>query len=134
MDAMAAEIERRGGQVTLGARVLRIGVAGHRVTGVDVDTANGRIALTAPAVVAGLPPAMVARLVEPAPPPELVPDLPPRAAVVVAVAVDRDRVTDEPWIQIDDPDVPFARMYEVKNWSARLVPAGRTVLDRKSVV
>ena len=128
MDAMAAEVERLGGRVMLGARVLRVGVADGRVTGVDVDTPSGPITMTAPTVVAGLPPALVAGLVDPAPPPALVPDLPPRAAVVVAVALDRDRVSDDPWIQIDDPDVPFARMYEVKNWSARLVPPGRAVL------
>ena len=128
MDAMAAEIGRLGGRVMLGARVLRVGVGGGRVTGVDVDTPGGPLTLTAPTVVAGLPPALVAGMVDPPPPPGLVPDLPPRAAVVVAVALERDRVSDDPWIQIDDPDVPFARMYEVGNWSARLVPPGRTVL------
>jgi hypothetical protein len=37
-------------------------------------------------------------------------------------------VTEHAWIQIDDPRVPFARMFETKNWSARLVPPGQTVI------
>ena len=42
--------------------------------------------------------------------------------------IDKPRLTDEAWIQIDHPRVPFARMFEVKNWSNRLVPPGRTVI------
>lgn len=128
MDAMAAEVARMGGELLLGTRVRALRVDGGRVGGVDVDTPNGPATLGAPLVVAGLPPAYVAKLVAPAAPPEAVPDLPPRGAVVVVVGVDRDRLTEDPWIQIDDPDVPFARMYEPKNWSARLVPPGRTVV------
>ena len=128
MDAMAVEIQRRGGDVMLATRVRALRVGDGRVTGVDVEGTTGALTLTAPAVVAGLPPAVVAGLADPAPPAAVVPELPARAAVIVAVAVERDRVTEEPWIQIDDPDVPFARMYEAKNWSARLAPPGRTVL------
>jgi hypothetical protein len=128
MDAMAAEVERRGGELLLSSRVRAIRVDGGQVAGVEVDAPDGPLTLTAPVVVAGLPPAYVAKLVEPAAPPEATPDLPPRAAVIVVVAVHRDRLTEEPWIQVDDPDVPFARMYEPRNWSARLVPPGRTVI------
>jgi protoporphyrinogen oxidase len=128
MDAMAAELVRLGGELLLGTRVRGVRVDGGRVSGVDVDTPSGPATLAAPLIVAGLPPAYVAKLVEPAAPRAAVPDLPPRAAVVVVVEVDRDRLTEEPWIQVDDPDVPFARMYEPKNWSARLVPPGRTVV------
>jgi protoporphyrinogen oxidase len=128
MDAMAAEVERLGGELLLETRVRAVRVEAGRVSAVEADTPSGPTKLGAPLVVAGLPPAYLAKLFEPSAPPDAVPDLPPRAAIVVAVAVDRDRLTEEPWIQVDDPDVPFARMYEPKNWSARLVPPGRTVV------
>ncbi len=128
MDAMAAEVVRLGGELLLETRVRAVRVDDGRVSRVDLDTPSGPTRLGAPLVVAGLPPAYVAKLLEPPAPPEATPALPPRAAVVVVVEADRDRVTEEPWIQVDDPDVPFARMYEPKNWSARLVPPGRTVV------
>jgi hypothetical protein len=42
--------------------------------------------------------------------------------------VDKELLTEHAWVQIDSPRVPFARMFETKNWSARLVPPGRTVI------
>lgn len=128
MDAMAAEVARLGGELLLETRVRAVRVDDRRVSGVVVDSPKGPVTLSAPLVVAGLPAAYVAKLVEPSAPPEAMPDLPARAAAVVVIEVDRERVTEEPWIQVDDPDVPFARMYEPKNWSARLVPPGRTVV------
>ena len=128
MDAMAAEVRRLGGDVLLSTRVSRIRTAAGRVTGVDVASPNGPITLDATRVIAGLPPNLVAELVDPAPPADVIPVLPPRAAALVYLLVDKDHLTGEPWIQTDDPGVPFARMSEPKNWSARLVPPGHTVI------
>ena len=128
MDAMAAEIARRGGEVHLGTRVLRIRTRDATVLGVDAKGPGGPVSFDAPRVVAGLPPALIAGVVDPPAPAGLVPELPPRAAALVYLHVPSDRVTEEPWIQIDDPRVPFARMFEPKNWSERLVPPGRTVI------
>jgi len=127
MDAMADEIRRRGGDVRLGTRVRRIATEHGRVRGVDAEGAGGPVALRADRVVAGLPPALVASLVDPAAATGLAP-LPPRAAAIVYLELPVDRVSGEAWIQVDDPRVPFARLFEAKNWSDRLVPEGRTVL------
>jgi hypothetical protein len=51
-----------------------------------------------------------------------------RAVCLVYLALDRDRLTHEPWIQVDDPAVPFARLLEAPNWSPGMAPAGRTVV------
>ncbi len=128
MDAMADEVRRLGGEVSLGARVTRIRTTAGRVTGIDADSANGPATLHAARVIAGLPPSLVAGLVDPAVPEGVIPALRPRAAALVYLLLDKDRQTAEPWIQIDDPRVPFARMFEVKNWSERLIPPGRTVI------
>lgn len=128
MDAMAAEVRHLGGHVLLATRVSRIRTAAGGVTGIDAASPNGPITLDATRVIAGLPPNLVAALVEPAPPDGVIPVLPPRAAALVYLLIDKDRLTGEPWIQTDDPRVPFARMSEPKNWSERLVPPGRTVI------
>ena len=128
MDAMAAEVRRLGGDVRLGARVERIRTAAGHTAGIDAESPDGPIALDASRVIAGLPPSLAAGLVDPGPPGEVIPTLAPRAAALVYLLIDKPRLTDETWIQIDHPRVPFARMFEVKNWSNRLVPPGRTVI------
>ncbi len=128
MDAMAREIVNRGGEVLRNHRVSAIHVTGGAVHGVAVSSPDGPRELRAPRVITALPPALVATLVSPAAPADIHPRLTPRAAVVVYLSVAVDRVSDEPWIQVADPDVPFSRLFEPKNWSARLVPDGHTIL------
>ena len=128
MDTMASEVRRLGSDVLLGTRVRRIRTRAGRATGIDAEAPDGPIALDGPRVIAGLPPNLVAGLVDPGPPDAVIPTLTPRAAALVYLLVDRSRLTDEPWIQIDHPQVPFARMFEVKNWSDRLVPPDRSVI------
>lgn len=126
MDAMARAIRAGGGEIRIGNRVEGIATSDGRVTGVRVTDAGGvATALPADAVVAGVPPALTLRLLDDAPPP---PEFPARAAAVVALAIDAPRVSDEPWIQVDDPSVPFSRLAEPRNWSARLAPPDRTAV------
>ncbi len=128
MDAMAAEIRARGGTLRLNTRVRRIRTVAGRVSGIDADGPDGQLTLDGERVIAGLPPNLVAALVDPGPPDGVIPTLAPRAAALVYLLVDKHRVSDQSWIQVDDPRVPFARMFEVANWSAGLVPEGRTVI------
>lgn len=126
MDAMERAIVAGRGEVLTEHRVERITVDGDRVQGVRVAAPDGTVTtLAADAVIAGIPPALVLRLLDV---PSTPIDLPARAAAVVVLAVDRDRLSEEPWIQVGDPSIPFARLAEPKNWSPRLAPSGRTVV------
>ena len=42
--------------------------------------------------------------------------------------INRERVTDQTWMYMPDPTVPFGRIHEPKNWSARMAPEGKTHL------
>jgi protoporphyrinogen oxidase len=128
MDAMAAEVRRLGGQILTNTRVRNIRVADGRVFGVAAQTGDQPVTVDAPRLVAGIPGPLVASLVDPPAPEGVIPRLAPRAAALVYLLVDKDRLTDQAWIQIDDPRAPFARMSEAKNWSHRLVPDGQTVI------
>jgi hypothetical protein len=79
-------------------------------------------------VVVGAPPGACARLLRPAPPPGDLPALPMRAVAIVLLELPVGRLTPEPWIQVDHPNVPFARMYEPANWSPALGEPGRTAV------
>jgi UDP-galactopyranose mutase len=51
-----------------------------------------------------------------------------RDLVVVAIMVDRERVTDQTWIYIPEKKIPFGRIHEPTNWSPAMAPPGKTLL------
>lgn len=126
MDAMADAARAEGARIEMGTPVAGIEVSGGRATGVRIGRDGA--ALATGGVVASLPPGVAAGLVEPALPATATPRLAMRAVVIVALEFARRRVGEEAWVQIDDPDVPFARAYEPVNWSTDLAPPGRTAL------
>lgn len=76
------------------------------------------------------PPALVSRL-DPPPPARVqaaAAGLRYRDLVIVALLINRERVTDQTWIYFPDPDIAIGRVHEPKNWSSRMAPAGATVL------
>lgn len=125
MHAMADEVARRGGRVLLNTRAQSIDVSEPGVLKVTTDIAPD---LVTERLAVGLPAALAARLVRPALPAGAAPDLMMRAVCLVYLSLDRDRLSDEPWIQVDDPRVPFSRLAESRNWSPDMAPRGRTVL------
>ena len=125
MDAMAAAARGAGADVRLGVGAEAIGVPSGRVAW--VRPAGGAQIATRSLVVA-MPAAAAARILDPAPPGATTRGVRMRAVAIVYLALDRPRLTEEPWIQVDDPRVPFARAFEPANWSPALTPPGRTVL------
>lgn len=125
MHAMADEVVRCGGRVLVNTRARSIDVSTPGVLRVQTDVGPD---LVTERLAVGLPAALAARLVRPALPPEAAPDLMMRAVCLVYLSLEQDRLSDEPWIQVDDPRVPFSRLAESRNWSADMAPRGRTVL------
>lgn len=129
MRAMAHEIVAGGGRVLLGTRAQAIDASVAGTLRVEVSGPGAEAAeLVAERLVVGVPPAVAARLLRPAPPAAVVPDLQMRAVCLVYLALARNRLTEEAWIQVDDPRVPFSRLAEMRNWSADMAPPGRTVV------
>ncbi len=125
MDAMADAARLAGADVRLGTAARAIDVAGGRFRRVRLD--DGAV-VDAPAAIVAMPAAAAARLLEPAPPDSATRPVRMRAVCIVYLAIDRERLTEEAWIQVDDPRVPFSRAFEPRNWSPRLAPRGRTVV------
>jgi protoporphyrinogen oxidase len=70
-------------------------------------------------------------MLEPAAPPHILDAasrLKFRDLVVVAVMVDKRRVTDQTWIYIPESSIPFGRLHEPTNWSEKMAPEGKTLL------
>jgi protoporphyrinogen oxidase len=125
MDAIAGTAARAGADLRLGTGVAAIEVPAGRLAGIRLD--DGESIATEDAVVA-MPAAVAARLLNPAPPGATARPVRMRAVCIVYLRVDRHRLTPEPWIQVDDPRVPFARAFEPRNWSPALAPPDRTVI------
>ena len=129
MDAMARAVRAGGGAIFTRTHVEEIGVAGNRIDQISVFGLDGRpLTLTANALICAIPATLAADLMRPPRPAAMHTALPPRAAIIVALEVATPYLTDHAWIQVDRPDVPFARLAEMKNWSASLAPDNSTVL------
>ncbi len=49
-----------------------------------------------------------------------------RSLVVVALMINRERVTDLTWMYLPEKNIPFGRIHEPKNWSSDMAPQGKT--------
>ncbi len=128
MDAMAAAATAAGATVRTGTAADEIEVPDGRLTAVRLAGATGPVRVESPDAVVAMPAGAAARLLSPAPPGATTRGIRMRAVAIVYLVLDRERLTEEPWIQVDDPAVPFARMFEPVNWSPGVAPPGRTVI------
>ncbi len=51
-----------------------------------------------------------------------------RDLLVVAVMINRPRITEHTWIYLPESKIPFGRIHEPTNWSPLMAPAGKTML------
>jgi protoporphyrinogen oxidase len=51
-----------------------------------------------------------------------------RDLVIVTLMLNQERVTDQTWIYFPDKNIPFGRIHEPTNWSAKMAPPGKTSL------
>ena len=129
-ERLQQEIES-GGQVLTQAQVTRIDHEDNRIIRVIARHGTQSAVHTAEEVVASLPLPILARLLHPKPPPDILAAaarLRYRDLVIVAVMLDRPRVTDQTWIYLPEQEIPFGRIHEPTNWSAAMAPAGKTLL------
>jgi protoporphyrinogen oxidase len=129
-DRLREEIEG-GNEVFTDTRVERISRSGFTVQSVEVKNGAGRYAVRGDEFVSSLPLPHVVRMLHPSPPAgilEAAMRLRFRDLVVVAVMVDRRRVTDLTWIYVPEQNIPFGRIHEPTNWSEEMAPEGKTAV------
>ncbi|MCL5024626.1 MAG: FAD-dependent oxidoreductase [Nitrospirae bacterium] len=129
-DRLREEIEK-GNDVFTGARVERVFHAGSRIEGVEVNSGGSRQVFGGEEFISSIPITSLVYKLDP-PAPEKARDaaakLKFRDLVIVSVMVKRRRVTDQTWIYIPEKKIPFGRIHEPANWSAKMAPEGRTLL------
>jgi protoporphyrinogen oxidase len=124
-------VEERGGEVRTSAQPVAIHWEGRRVTSVEVSSAGGTQAFSPQAVVHSVPLTQTVHLFHPSPPAEVMEAasaLRFRSQVYLFLTVNRERIGPDNWVYFPDLEVPFGRMSEMKNFSERMCPTGRTSL------
>ncbi len=128
MEVMAEAIRRHGGAVLTGTRVAAVEAPGARVRAVALTRGGRQTRLPTGQLVVSAPPGAIVRRLEPLPAPAAIPAVAMRAVCIVYLEIARPDVTGQAWIQVDDPRVPAARIFEMPNWSRAMCPADRSVL------
>ncbi|HEY7725735.1 MAG TPA: FAD-dependent oxidoreductase [Anaeromyxobacteraceae bacterium] len=119
------------GEVLCGVEVARLRHDGRRVEAALVRDGRHTRSVEAEAFVSTVPLTDLVRMLDPRPPMQVLAAaarLRFRDLVVVAVMLDRERATDQSWLYFPERRIPFGRIHEPTNWSARMAPEGRTLL------
>ena len=129
-ERMREEIEREN-RVLTGVRVERLEHHGDRVEGLTVTKGDRTRVVEGEEFISTIPLTALVRMLHPAAPVrvlEAASRLRYRDLVIVAVMLDRERVTDQTWMYVPGPEIPFSRIHEPTNWSATMAPRGKTLL------
>lgn len=127
---LKADIEKRNPIVT-GARIVRLHRRGARIEKVTARFGDEDREFCGRDVISSIPLTALVRLLSPKAPDSVLDAadrLRYRDLVIVAVMIDRERVTDETWIYFPGKEIPFGRLHEPTNWSVRMAPPGKTLL------
>jgi protoporphyrinogen oxidase len=129
-DRLKEEIER-GNDVYTGTDVKCINHSDFAVESIGVGNHDEVSVVKGKEFISSIPLTKLIGLFRPAPPDDIVAAasrLKFRDLVVVAVMVDRKRVTDQTWIYIPEQKIPFGRIHEPTNWSESMAPEGKTLI------
>ena len=102
-----------------------------RVSSISVLNQGQVLTIPADEFVSSIPITKLVSMLNPSPPAailETASKLRYRDLVVVAIMVDRERVTSQTWIYIPEKKIPFGRIHEPTNWSPAMAPPGKSLL------
>ena len=128
-ERLREEIEREN-KVFTGAGVERISHSGSMINSITVNTGDPKV-IEGEEFISSMPITSLVRRLHPAAPEsalDAAEKLKFRDLVIVAVMVNRKRVTDQTWIYIPEQGIPFGRIHEPTNWSGKMAPEGSTLL------
>ncbi|OGJ83689.1 hypothetical protein A3J91_04910 [Candidatus Peribacteria bacterium RIFOXYC2_FULL_58_10] len=130
-ERMRERVESAGGIVLTRTEPTALEWKDHRITRVFLKNEEGVKTFEPEAVVSSIPMTHAALLFAPQAPAhvmEAANSLKFRAQVYLFLTVDRDHVTHDNWIYFPNKEIPFGRIAEMKNFSSRMVPDGKTSL------
>jgi len=127
-EACRHRIERAGGRVTLGSRIVGVQHDADRVTSVVVEQSGERRRQPASHVISTMPVRHLVKAMSPVAPRDVqaaADRLKYRDFLTVALIVNQASVFPDNWIYVHDPSVRVGRIQNFKNWSPEMVPDPR---------
>ncbi|MBI4684154.1 MAG: FAD-dependent oxidoreductase [Nitrospirae bacterium] len=129
-ERLQEEIERYNNVLT-DTRVERVDHSENEITSITVKNHRYSDIVYGSEFVSSIPLPNLIRLLSPSPPDHIIDvasRLKFRDLIIVAVMINRERVTDQSWIYIPEKKIPFGRIHEPTNWSAAMAPTGKTLM------
>jgi len=129
-ERLREEIDREN-RVMCGVQVRGLLHEGFRVKGAVACRGPQTLFLDGRAVISTIPIADLVMMLEPPAPADVLQaaaQLRFRDLVVVSIMLNMERATDQSWIYIPEPGIPFGRIHEPANWSRTMAPPGKTHL------
>lgn len=115
-----------GNKLHLESTVIRINYNGPNDFDVVYKHVDGtETTVHATSVVSTIPLGVLPRILNPAPAPEVIEaakSLSFRELITVNVVLQKERVSIDTWLYVQDEDILFGRLHEPKNWSKAMVP------------
>ena len=130
-ERLSQEIQKQG-EVRLNSRVAKLLHDGKRITAVRVQTRDGKsYDYAGDHFFSSIPVTELVQNFDPPAPAAVIEAgkaLRYRDLLLVVLLFDAERITQDTWIYIPDPAVPFGRLHEPTNWSPAMSPPGKTAL------
>ena len=129
-EGLRQQIDKHG-RILIGTVVAGVSHSAGSIEGVTLRSGGRTWRVSANEFASSIPLSALVRLLDPKPPQEILEaaaGLRFRDLMVVAVMLDRPRATDQTWIYVPEPKIPFGRIHEPTNWSRQMAPEGKTLL------
>lgn len=130
-ERVAAKLTAHGRQISLRTRPTRIRHSAGRITAVTLAGTAGEREVACDHLIESVHVTDFLKLLDPAPPAAVAAAagrLKYRSQVHLFVTLDKPKVTDDQWVYFPEQDIPFARSSEMRNFSAKMSPLGKTSL------
>ncbi|MEW6118124.1 MAG: FAD-dependent oxidoreductase [Nitrospirota bacterium] len=129
-ERLKEEIERENA-VHTSTSVERLNYSGSCIESIEVREGTHTYTVKGDDFISSMPLPKLVQILNPVPPRNILDAaarLKFRDLVVVAIMLNRERVTDQTWIYIPEQKIPFGRIHEPTNWSEEMAPKGKTLL------
>ncbi len=129
-EAIKKEIEKDN-EILLQSVPTQIEHSSGLINALTIQTPDGVRRPTVEWLVSSIPITVFLRLLFPAPPADVLESaskLRFRAQVYLFITINKPSITKDQWIYFPDKEIPFGRVSEMKNFSAKMSPPGKTSL------
>ena len=130
-DRLKEDIEAGNNSVLTNSRIERINHSDFKVESIVINNRKQFVEENGIEFISSIPITKLVKMLHPAPPENILTaasKLRFRDLVIVAVTINRKRVTDQTWIYIPEQKIPFGRLHEPTNWSEKMAPEGKTII------